>query len=216
MRQDLAELKADASRAERAAQSLLAACAGDIFPCDALAVSVITRTLSLIRGFTLLLDSNSFTCAAPLVRLQLDSALRFHGIMTCRDPHTVASKVCGGVSLRRLKHSSGEKMTDLFLRGLLEKANPWLPEVYQLSSGYIHLSEQHFLHLLMQSTPSNGGTRTFAASDEEDYVPEEHRAALVRAFTVATRGVVALVEQWTIQRGKVTDVARLKKGFGVV
>jgi hypothetical protein len=209
-------LKDASTRAEKAGQDLLAACAGDIFPCDALALSVLTRTLSLIRGFQTLVDSNCYTCAAPLVRLQLDSALRLHGVITCRDPHIVAHQVCSGVALRTIKHSNGGKMTDKFLQQLLEKSSPWLPEIYSLSSAYVHLSDQHFLHLMMQSTKDESGTRTFAVSDEEEYIPEEHRASLVKAFSAITRSVLDLVEHWTTYRTNVTNPSRLKEMFGVV
>ena len=116
MHNDLLQLASIAERIEKAVQELLAACAGDIFPCDALVKAILARTLNLIRGFRLLMDAKSYRCAAPLVRLQLDSVLSFHGVITCRDPCLIAARVCQGVPLRATKHSSGGMMTDKHLQ----------------------------------------------------------------------------------------------------
>lgn len=216
MRTHLEVLDKQSERAGELGAQLLNACAGDIFPCDALATSVLARTLNQVRGFKLLMEAGSFNCAAPLLRLQLDSLLRFHGVVTCTDPHMVALKVCHGTPLRKIKHTNGDKMTDQHLQSMLAKVHPWIPGIYQLSSGYVHLSEQHFLHLLMQSSKGEDGTRHFKVSDDDDYLPAQHKVELVQTFSRVTAAVLERVEHWIAHRHDVTDPDRLKAQLAVM
>jgi hypothetical protein len=211
MHAELAVLDQQSERAGALGTRLLKECAGDIFPCDTLACSVLARTLNQIRGFKILMEAKSFNCAAPLLRLQLDSLLRLYGVTTCKEPHAIALQVCQGIPLRSIKHSNGGKMTDKHLQEMLAKAVPWVPEIYSLSSAYIHLSEQHFLHLLMQSSKDEHGTRVIKVSDEDEYVPEDHKTALVHTFARVTEAVLKLVEEWISRRLSVTNTARLKE-----
>jgi hypothetical protein len=50
------------------------------YPVDLIANAVIKRSLALIAGFCTLIRAKNFICAAPLVRLHLDSLLRFSAI----------------------------------------------------------------------------------------------------------------------------------------
>lgn len=213
---DLATLDKKSERAGTLGTLLLSACAGDIFPCDTLACMVLARTMNQIRGFKLLMEAKSFNCAAPLLRLQLDSLLRFNGVITCKDPHGVALQVCQGVSLRSIKHSNGGKMTDKHLQEMLATTHPWILEIYKLASGYIHLSEQHFLHLLMQSSRDEQGTRLIKVSDEDDYLPENHKTALVDTFTRVTEALLMLIEAWISNRASLTDATHLKQVLGAL
>lgn len=217
MRDDLTTLQAESDRIGELGKALFRESGGNIFPCDALALSVLGRSLNLIRGFTVLIEAGSYACAVPLLRLQLDSMLRFYGVVSCQDPHEVARQVLSGVSLRKIKHSSsGEPMTDQYLQRLLESRFPWLPSIYSLSSAYIHLSEEHFLHVLMQAPKDATGKRQFAVSDQDDYLPEEHKGGLIESFTTVTQCVWSVVDGWLSVRQAVTQPTELVKTLAVI
>ncbi|MGH8531893.1 MAG: hypothetical protein ACREV1_03975 [Gammaproteobacteria bacterium] len=56
-------------------KELFDACAGELFPCDALGFAVLERSLNLLRGFHLLLSNGGYTPGVGLLRMQLDNVL---------------------------------------------------------------------------------------------------------------------------------------------
>jgi hypothetical protein len=195
---------------------LMKRCGGSIFPCDALALTVLTRAINLSNGFILLIEADYYECAVGLVRFQLDNVLRLFGVTTCKDPHGIASRVIKGTSLRTLRHNNGEKMTDAFLVAHLGEHNAWLPDAYRVLSGFIHLSEQHFQHMLMQSERSEDGLREFVVSDKSAYISGEQKVALVRTFSSVTRGTISLIKQWADVREQFGTPEQLKARFSEV
>lgn len=181
-------------------QELFNACNADLFPCDLLALSVLERSLNLLKGFQLLLLHGGYTTGVGLLRMQLDNVLRFHGVVTSADPHWIANEIIKGVPLRSLKDRTGKKMTDARLVELLAAGNPWVNRVYELSCSYIHLSDQHVQHFLLRSKKECKGKRSFAIGDEDEHVEPEHKTQLIDAFSVATRGVLKLIGQWAATR----------------
>jgi len=193
----LGELRGEVAKT---AEELMARCNGEIFPCDALASAALSRAFNLIDGFGLLVKGGNYQCAVGLLRFQLDNVLRLFGVTTCGDAHGIASDVLTGTPLARIKHDSGQKMHDAYLVELLSERNPWVQDVYRILSGFIHLSDTHFQHMLMQSVQTPDGTRKFHVSDTDNYVPSEHKVNLVRTFATVTRGVVELVQEWASKR----------------
>jgi hypothetical protein len=192
--EQLSEAHADVGR------SLLEACNASLFPADVVALSVLDRSMSLIRGFVLLVKNGGYIPAAGILRMQLDNVLRFDGVSSSPDPHDVANKMLNGVPLRKIADDAGKKMTDARLKERISEANPWIEHVYKLSSGYIHLSEQHVMHLLQRSARNAQGSRDIAIGDEDTYLRDDQRLDLINTFAVVTRGVLKLVRSWTEHR----------------
>lgn len=117
-----------------------------LYPLDILATAVMDRGLSLIFGFTSQIRANNFTCAAPLVRMHLDNVLRFYAAYISPDCHEFTMKVFEGSHIRNLKDKDGNKMTDKYLVEQLSKEHPWMTEVYEKTSGYVHLSNTHIFN----------------------------------------------------------------------
>ena len=72
------------------------------------------RSISLVRGFCALIPDN-YISAASLVRLQLDSTLRFSALSFVADPEDFAKKVSSGERINKLEDREGERMTDAYL-----------------------------------------------------------------------------------------------------
>ena len=178
-------------------RELFAACNAEIFPCDALAYAVLERSLNLLKGFHLLMENGGYMPGVGLLRMQLDSILRFNGVVRSLAPHETASLIINGTSLRTLKDRSGIKMTDKHLVSLLLASNPWVEHVYSLASSYIHLSDQHFFHMLARSKGDGTGKRDICIGDDDEHIPVEQKEQLVNAFAVLTRGILNVISQWT-------------------
>jgi len=214
--EDLEQLDELGGEIAKAAENLMAICDGGIFPCDALACTALSRAFNLVSGFSLLVGADNYQCAAGLLRFQLDNVLRLFGVTTCSDPHGIASDVLQGKALSKVKHNSGREMRDAYLVELLGARNPWLRETYNLLSGFIHLSDRHFQHVLMQSVQTPDGIRKFHVSSTDDYVPVEHKVNLVRTFSTVTRGLVQLVQEWTVSRERFGPPDVLRERFKLV
>ena len=89
----------------------------DLFPMDFLGIVVLHRSLHLIYGFASLIDSRNLVAAAPFLRLQVDSAIRFAAAWLVEQPHAFAMKILEGTPVRKMKAQTGELMTDRYLAG---------------------------------------------------------------------------------------------------
>src|SRR2546427_10538241 len=70
--------------------------------------AALNRSLSLVLGFCDLIPDN-YICAAPLIRLQLDSAVRFSALWLVADPKDFAKRVSSGKPIRKLKDRDGQQ-----------------------------------------------------------------------------------------------------------
>lgn len=82
-------------------------------------------------------------CAGAILRLHLDTVLRFFAGFIVDKPHDFASDVLKGHHIRKMKDRSGQLMTDSYLVTKLAKFHPWIKDVYHKTSGYIHISDIH-------------------------------------------------------------------------
>jgi hypothetical protein len=193
--------------------ALFEKCGRNLFPCDQLAMVVLDRSLNTVAGFVLLLKNHGYICGVALLRMQLDNILRFHGVVKSGDAHGAASSVSSGTQLRKLKDSRGRKMTDAILVDHLQERNPGVADIYNKCSGYIHLSDEHFLHFLARCGRDNEGRRLIAIGNNDDHLSLEHRYSLIDAFAVVTRGVLEAVSQWTLVRDQHGDFDTLSQRF---
>lgn len=207
------ELEILTSRHDEQGQALFKACNAELFPCDILAFAVLQRSLQLKRGFCLLLQDGGYSCGAGILRMQLDNILRFNGVATNGDPHGVAERIWKGEPLYKIKDAEGQKLNDSRLIKLLSARNPDVTWLYELSSSYVHLSDQHIAHFYQVSKPNKEGTRDIAISDNDDHLGDESKVKLLDAFAVVTRGVLECVRQWTEVRSSHGDNEILKERF---
>lgn len=193
--------------------ALFESCAAEFFPCDVLAYSVLERSLHLIKGYRSVVDSGGYSSAVGILRMQLDNILRFNGVILAKSPHQVASDMLQGKKLSTIKDRTGAAMRDTRLVELLEKRNPWVREVYNLASGYIHLSQEHIFQFLSRCPVKEDGTRDLSIGDEEEHIPAGHKEALHKGFVIVSRGVPHIVNEWAKFRNLLGSNDELKKQF---
>lgn len=169
---------------------------GKLFPCDAMYLSILNRSLELFDGFVLLMKNNNYGCGMALLRMQLDNVLRFYGVLHTVDPHATAHAMLNGTKLSALKDRKGKKLKDFYLVELMAKDNSWVNHVYKLTSGYIHLSNEHVLHMLGRSQSVGDGQRKLYIGSDDDHVDAQHKIELIKAFGSITAGVFKLLAEW--------------------
>lgn len=196
-----------------AGQALFDACSAELFPCDTLGLVVLERSLNLIKGFRSVVENGGYSSAVGLLRMQLDNILRFNGVVSTRNPHSVANQVLSGARLSKIKDRTGAAMHDKRLVELLLPKNPWIGEIYEVASGFVHLSREHFLAYQSRCPVDEDGRRIFSIGEEEDHIGVEYKGRLVEGFDLVSRGVPKLVQEWVKVREYAGTQAELKRVF---
>src|SRR5699024_5901048 len=101
------------------------------------------RSIANGNALVHMLRTRNYISAATIIRLQLDSCLRFYAAFIVNDPHEFAHAVLCGTAVRNLKDAEGKKMTDRHLVEKLGCEYEWIPRVYDRASGFIPLSNKH-------------------------------------------------------------------------
>ena len=113
------------------------------FPLDLLAYAALKRNLSTAAALALLVENFNLVSARALLRVHIDTSLRFAAAWFVDKPQDFASAVHGGARIDKMKDTQGRKLTDARLVELLSPDHPWLPAVYENLSGFVHLSGSH-------------------------------------------------------------------------
>lgn len=101
------------------------------------------RAISLSSGYRAMVEQTNSLCAMPMVRMQLDTTLRLYAGFFAPNSLDFAEAVLSGEQIDRIKSDTGERMRDKYLLDRVAKRNPWMTDVYKLTSGYIHFSNKH-------------------------------------------------------------------------
>ena len=67
--------------------------ASALYPLDLLAAAAFSRSLAQCSGFRALIEARNYICAASILRLQIDTALRFFAAFLVDNPHEFAGSV---------------------------------------------------------------------------------------------------------------------------
>jgi hypothetical protein len=164
---------------------------------DLLAAGGLNRSKAHIAGFRHLIEAKNLICAGALLRLQLDTALRFYAAFLVDKPHEFALAVLDGKRVRDLRDQGGHKMTDAYLVRKLGVEFPWVPRVYERTSGYIHLSATHLLSAMGQTEGSQELDRsvTIKIAAEDKALPNWIYIEAVDAFRASTE-IFLRVRAW--------------------
>jgi hypothetical protein len=144
-------------------KNILGAYGGALYSLDLLAYATVNRTLHFIPAFVHSIETKNFFVTAPLLRMQLDSCLRFSAAWIVPNCQDYASEILSGVEPRKLKDTNGRKLTDAYLVSVLAPNYPWVESVYKHCSGFVHLSRAHIVTMLTEKSeqPSEGREFTF-------------------------------------------------------
>ena len=84
-------------------QEILKADGDRLFHMDYLVIGAMQRSISLINGFRLLVENNNPLSAIPLVRLELDTAMRLYAPWHVDKPHDLAFAILSKKNLGKIK-----------------------------------------------------------------------------------------------------------------
>lgn len=112
----------------------------DLSHADFFIFGAMRRTLAQASGFRDLINARNFPCAAAILRLQLDTAMRVNALSIVDDVDSTCKAVLDGEQFNRLKDRDGNKLSDAHIRKKLAETHPWISPVYERTSDFAHLS----------------------------------------------------------------------------
>jgi len=175
---------------------------------DFLAGAALNRTMSNIDAFTSLIRARNLVIAGALLRIQLDTALRFYAAFLVDKPHDFALDVLQGERIDKLKDMKGNRLTDRHLVNLLSQEFSWIDRVYPATSGYIHLSGTHIHHTIGEVRED----RTFSVklSPMDKDLPDVLYTEAIEAFIESIKVLLKYVDGWIFTKNNPQVVAEAR------
>jgi len=170
---------------EELGRKILMADGGNLFQMDFLVIGAVKRFVSNSAAFRRMIADWNLTTARSILRLHIDTGLRFSAAWLVADPHEFASKVLGGESINRLKDLNGRRLTDAFLVERRSSEFPWLPIVYENLCGFIHFSGSH-IFASVKEIESDSRTVNFKIGEKDLNYPEFSWVEVIEYYSMAT------------------------------
>lgn len=158
----------------------------DLSHADFFIFGALRRTLAQARGFRDLINARNFPCAAAILRLQLDTAMRVNALSIVDDVEATCKAVLDGEQFNRLKDRDGNKLSDAHIRKKLAETHPWISPVYERTSDFVHLSGKHF-EVSIARTDDETRMAYFQISGHDPHRSEETYFEAVDTFFEATK-----------------------------
>ncbi len=153
---------------------------------DLFLLGAMKRTLAQSSGFRELIAAKNFPCAAAIVRLQIDTAMRINGLSLVNDIDAFCGELMEGKRFNQIKDRDGKKLADFYLRQRLGEKHPWINSVYETTSDLIHLSPKHLFTSIIR-TDDETRTVHFLIGDRDPPRPDETYFEAMDGFFEATK-----------------------------
>lgn len=173
------------SELTRKGAAILGKCAS-LGHADFFIFGALRRTLAQARGFRDLIAARNFPCAAAILRLQIDTAMRVNALSLVDEPDATCKAVLDGEQFNRLKDRDGKKMSDAYLREKLATSHSWISPVYERTSDFVHLSGRHF-DVSIARTDDETRMAYFQISGHDPQRPDETYFEVVDTFFESTK-----------------------------
>lgn len=169
---------------------------GRFFGVDLVMVGVANRAVSLTEGFFTLLRDRNLICAAPLVRMQLDCALRFYSLWLVSEPHDLAKRIQDGEEIRKIKDRSNQLMNDRYLVEKLAPTYPWITKLYKETSGFVHFTDKHIFSAFIKDAKDLEENQVSIAITGKGHFPDIAYFEAIEAFKASSSIILDLMRGW--------------------
>lgn len=205
----LADLEADEEAMLNRAANMIQAYDGAVYEFDLLANGAVNRSLALSAGFRALIRDQNLICAGALLRLQLDTALRFFAGFIVDKPQDFAIAVLKGEHIRKMKDQNGQFMTDRYLVTQLTKEYSWVDPVYEKTSGYVHMSDTHIISTFDGINRGNRSIGIKIGWRDKD-LPDSVYLEAIAAFRESTKILARYIDGWIFTKANPDTVTKMK------
>lgn len=106
--------------------------------------AAIDQGIRLMDGMLPMLEQRNLTCAAALLRMQIDTYLRTYAAFIADDLDAFMDGYIAGEIIDKFKDDRGNKMKDWYLKERLSEHFRNIDADYDLASGFVHFSHNAF------------------------------------------------------------------------
>lgn len=181
---------------------------GAMYTLDLVFGAVMTRSYSLVDGFLDSFDQWNPIVAAPLLRLQLDSLVRTSYVARAPMSDSVADEILTGGEFRTMEDADGKKLRDFRLLELAKPHHPWVPDVYEATSGWVHFSPDLVAAAWQGKEEADELQITGGIPLRPEQIPVKALAELIGAMIKATEELFGYSETWESRKGLPPGEAR--------
>jgi hypothetical protein len=114
------------------------------------------RAVAMSSGFRSMVEQCNSLAALPMVRMQLDTAIRFYAGFWVEDHEQFCRDVFTGKAINKMKCDQGCLMQDKYLVRRLAERNSWMTKLYDTASGYVHFSRKHIVEAVRVKADGDG------------------------------------------------------------
>jgi hypothetical protein len=186
-----------------------------LYHADVLIVSLIARSFELIDAFVEGVDRWNLSVGSVLVRLQVDNVLRAHLVATSPEPHAVLLHLLSEEPLHKyrlprsqvliLPDRGDDRATDKNLRSLAATIHPWVDELYETASKWVHHSAAHVLTTWAVTPDETTGAISGRIPVDVDQFDEEFVSGLLGAMLRASHALLAYAEGWVDKKRELIE-----------
>lgn len=151
-----------------------------VFKTDFYFFPLLNKSLQLTDGFIELIKNRNLTCAAILLRANMDNCLRLFAMYIANNPDEVVDCLIKGERIDKLTDKNGNKLKDGYLKTKLGEYDNKFITVYNNSSGYVHFSEKGLYQSV--SVSSNDYQFTIQVSHEVPEYVNEYILECIEAY----------------------------------
>ncbi|UJP65166.1 hypothetical protein [Mongoliitalea daihaiensis] len=163
-----------------------------------------SRALSLIEGFIVLLESKNYMAASHLVRPYLDNFLRLFAAWLVENPHDFANEVMKGKKVEEFfdKENAKQKLRDWYLRDRASEEYPWIKDVYNTTSGYIHFSRKHIFNPIVEVNINDFTIGSYLSKYDSKTVTDLNRIEAVLVMIEISNCILEYAYGWARTKSK--------------
>jgi hypothetical protein len=171
-----------------------------MFPLDLMAFGAVKRSISTASAFRMMIESWNMVCARSLLRIHIDTSLRFSAAWLVEEPHDFATRVLKGDRIDKMKDKAGEPLSDRHLVEVHTPEFPWLPAVYKNLSGYVHFSGSH-IYDSIANVADQDRTVSFEIGDADLKFPEFSWIEVLDCFREVTEMLARYLHGYALTKG---------------
>lgn len=173
-----------------------------LYTFDLFCTAVLNRSVNIIRGYTTLMRDNNFIAAAPLVRIQLDSLLRFYStFLVDENIDEYALRIIRGEQINKIKDRNGGNMNDGHLCALYSSlpGKQWIKQVYEAGSSYIHLSNSATQSATMLNNDEERKIN-MTIGKHDSFISDEQKYGSAFYMLKITEELIEQMDKWRKQK----------------
>lgn len=169
---------------------------GHMYVFDYFAIATLNRAVALSSAFHTLVSNRNMVAAGALVRIHLDTALRYFASHLVDDCDVFAESVIRGSRIDKMKDRNGKKLTDRHLSTEFEKQVPGTRDLYERACGYVHFSGVHMASVLDGRVDRENCVVGIKIGATDRDLSDDFYIDACKTFAEISRTIIDLVQSW--------------------